>query len=82
LKPTAKVRPSLRDEDVSAFRVKVWVLHLFLKDHQPTGWLANIPASRQRRLSFHAIRRLQRGSIVADATVKTFHPHRWVETHG
>jgi hypothetical protein len=26
LKPTAKLKPSLRDEEVSAFRVKVWVM--------------------------------------------------------
>src|SRR5262245_60033259 len=52
-----------------------WV-HLIFKDHQPTGWLANIPASRQRRLNSHAIWRLLRGSIVADATVITFHAHR------
>src|SRR5215468_4034815 len=43
---------------------------------QPTGWLANIPASLKRRLNSHAIWRLGRGSIVADATVKTFHAHR------
>jgi hypothetical protein len=48
----------------------------FSRGFQPTGWLANIPASRQRRLNSHAIWRLGRGSIVADATVKTFHAHR------
>jgi len=48
----------------------------FSRGFQPTGWLANIPASRERRLSFYAIWRLGRGSIVADATVKTFHAHR------
>ena len=37
------------------------LLHLIFKDHQPTGWLAIIPASRRRRLN----------SIVADATRKT-----------
>src|SRR5262245_17328438 len=42
----------------------------------PPGRLANIPASRQRRLNSHAIWRLLRGSIVADATVITFHAHR------
>ena len=46
----------------------------FSRGFQPTGWLANIPASRQRRLNFHAIWR--RDSIVADATGKTFHAHR------
>jgi hypothetical protein len=30
----------------------------FSRGFQPTGWLANIPASRQRRLNFHATWRL------------------------
>jgi hypothetical protein len=48
----------------------------FSRGFQPTGWLANIPASHERRLNSHAIWRLGRGSIVADATVKIFHAHR------
>jgi hypothetical protein len=34
LKRTAKLKPSLRDEEVSAFRAKVWVMTRF----QLTGW--------------------------------------------
>src|SRR5262245_45296875 len=41
----------------------------FSRGFQPTGWLANIPASRQRRLN----------SIVADATRKTNHGRRGLE---
>jgi len=44
---------------------EVW-LHLFFKDHQPTGRLAHFLASRERRLN----------SIVADATGKNINHYR------
>src|SRR5215510_1515262 len=49
---------------------------LILKDHQPTGRLENISASRQRRLTPTRHPASERNSIVADATWETICAHR------
>src|SRR6266508_6740403 len=68
-------RPTLRSRrwggENPPLRQVTW-LRLIFKDHQPTGRLAKVPASRERRLN----------SLVADATRRKNHAAPWVETHG